>query len=188
MLRDALEAYATLGVPVRLYLGPSETTLPENLVPPQITMHTQQGEGLGARMQRAFLETFLAGFQRAVVIGTDHPSLPLAFVEEAFALVESKNSLVLGPSDDGGYYLLGMHGFFPALFENMTYSHADVFAQTVARAADTDADLAILPPWYDVDDAAALQKLRADLADAPGIAPHTAAFLRGTALAETRRA
>ena len=87
---------------------------------------------------------------------------------------------MLGPSDDGGYYLLGMHGFFPALFDGMQYSHPDVFAQTLSRAAALEAAVTVLPPWYDVDEAADLEKLRHDLDAAPEAAPRTRAFLAGT--------
>lgn len=184
MLRDALDAYAGLGAAVRLYFAPSEQPVPPDLVPEGISVHTQQGDDLGARMRRAFLETFLAGHQQAVVIGTDHPTLPLDFVQMAFEGITEKNTIALGPSDDGGYYLLGSHGFFPALFEGMTYSHADVLAQTLDRAAGLDADVTILPPWYDVDDAAALIRLRADLDAMPDAAPRTRAVFLGTGLAE----
>lgn len=186
MLGDALDQYAALGLPVRLYLGPSEAPLPERLVPPGVTVHAQRGDGLGARMQRAFLETFLAGAQRAVILGTDHPSLPSAFVAFALEAIEHPESIVLGPSDDGGYYLLGMHSFYPALFEGMTYSHAAVFDDTVARAAATDAELTILPPWYDVDDGATLDRLRLDLAADPDGAPRTRAWLRDRATLRNR--
>ena len=163
MLRDALDAYVGLGVAVRLYLAPSDQPVPADLVPAGVSVHAQQGDDLGARMRRAFLETFLAGHQQAVVIGTDHPTLPLEFVEMAFEVVAEKNTVAIGPSEDGGYYLLGTHGFFPALFEGMTYSHAGVFEQTLSRATLLDADVTILPMWYDVDDAASLDRLRHDL-------------------------
>lgn len=184
LLRDALDAYAALGVPVRLYLAPTDTPVPPDLVPEGISRYTQQGEDLGARMRRAFLETFLAGHQQAVVIGTDHPTLPLDFVAMALEAVAEKGSVVLGPSDDGGYYLLGTHGFQPALFDGMTYSHADVFDQTLSRAAALDADVTVLPAWYDVDEAADLNRLSADLAAQADVAPRTRAVLGGIALAE----
>ena len=83
-LADALAQYTALGVAVRLYLGPTETPMPAGIVPATTTIHTQVGADLGTRMSHAFLETFLAGYQRAVIIGTDHPTLPSAFIAEAF--------------------------------------------------------------------------------------------------------
>lgn len=178
-LRDALRQYAALGADVRLYLAGG--ALPEGLAPPGVSHHVQQGDGLGPRMLRAFVETFAAGYARAVIIGTDHPTLPSAFIEQAFAALAPPRAVCLGPSDDGGYYLLGMNDFFPELFEEMRYSHAGVFRETLARAAATDAALTILPPWYDVDTPEALGRLVRDLAATPGIAPATRAAVRALA-------
>ncbi|MEP0545310.1 MAG: TIGR04282 family arsenosugar biosynthesis glycosyltransferase [Rhodothermales bacterium] len=172
-LRDALDAYRGLGVAVRLYLGPSIHAAPEGLVPGGVSLHAQRGDGLGERMLNAFVETFVAGHDRAVVIGTDHPTLPLAFVAQAFEELASPFATVIGPSDDGGYYLLGMNEVYPQLFEGMDYSHPDVFADTLQRAHTTPAAISILPTWYDVDTPAALERLAADLDREPGGASKT---------------
>ncbi|MDX1546546.1 MAG: TIGR04282 family arsenosugar biosynthesis glycosyltransferase [Rhodothermales bacterium] len=174
-LQDALHQYAALGVAVRLYLAPSGAALPSGMVPPGVSVHRQQGDGLGARMQHAFVETFAAGHPRAVVIGTDHPTLPSAFIRQAFAALAEPLAVCLGPSDDGGYYLLGMNDFFPQLFEGMAYSHGAVFEQTLSRAAGAGARLTVLPPWYDVDTPAALRRLAAELEAEGAGAPHTRA-------------
>ncbi len=181
-LRDALDAYQQLGVAVRLYLSPAPDAVPEGLVPDGVSLHRQRGDGLGERMLNAFVETFVAGFERAVVIGTDHPTLPLAFVAHAFDELAAPFATVIGPSDDGGYYLLGMNEVYPQLFEGMTYSHPDVFADTLQRAHTTPASLSILPTWYDVDTPDALERLAADLDREPGGAHKTRevmAVLRG---------
>lgn len=172
-LADALVQYATLVADVRLYLAPPLPTTRPGFVPPEVSLHAQQGDGLGARMKRAFVETFAAGYDRAVVIGTDHPTLPTAFITAAFEALAVPRAVCLGPSDDGGYYLLGTNDFFPQLFDGMRYSHDRVFAQTLDRAAATDAALTILPPWYDVDDAASLRRLLGDLDDGAIPVPHT---------------
>jgi rSAM/selenodomain-associated transferase 1 len=172
-LRDALAQYGALEADVRLYLGPPPAPIPDGLVPAGVTVRWQSGEGLGVRMARAFVETFAAGYERVVVIGTDHPTLPSAFIEQAFASLAEPPSLCLGPSDDGGYYLLGMNEPYTSVFEGMTYSHAEVFRQTLERCAATPASTTVLPVWYDVDTPDALRRLAADLA-APGVeAPHT---------------
>ena len=162
-LRDALDAYAGLGPAVRLYLS-GDGALPADLVPDGVSLHAQRGEGLGPRMLRAFAETFVAGHERVAIIGTDHPTLPLPFVELAFSELARPLSTVLGPSDDGGYYLLGMNELYGELFDGMTYSHDGVFDATLRRAEATPASVTVLPPWYDVDTPAALERLAADLA------------------------
>lgn len=158
-VQDALAQYRDLdGVDVRLYVAPPDP-FPESLLPEGITLHPQSGADLGERMLLAFLETFKAGYERIVIVGTDHPTLPATFIEMAFDTLWERYNVVLGPSEDGGFYLLGMNEFYPALFEGMAYSHPDVFNQTVIRAGFTPADLNLLPMWYDVDDEASLRKL-----------------------------
>lgn len=177
-LLDALDQYTALPADIRLYLGPSEGTTTLRDGPPGVKQFVQQGAALGERMARAFQETFAAGYQRAVIIGTDHPTLPTAFVEQAFDAIASSASLSIGPSADGGYYLLGMSTFYPELFEGMQYSHEDVLEDTLARAKETAAHLTLLPPWYDVDHPEDLQRLVDDLSDSPNLAPRTRATLR----------
>ena len=172
-LKDALECYLTLDVDIRLYFGPADKEVPEDLQPEGITVHWQKGDGLGARMAAAFAETFVAGYQQAVIIGTDHPTLPQAFLELAFQSLEEPKSITIGPSDDGGYYLLGMNSFYPQVFQDMTYSHGEVFAQTLEKAGDTGAGVHILPEWYDVDDPETLKRLAQDLTDSNLPLPRT---------------
>ena len=158
-LFDALEQYTGLRVDVRLYLSPTEDSIPDELRIDGVSLHTQVGNDLGERMAHAFVETFMAGYQHAVIIGTDHPTLPSSFIEHAYNLLEKPYTVVIGPSEDGGYYLLGMNEFYPQLFQDMTYSHSNVYEDTLDRARSLKAELSILPEWYDVDTPEALQKL-----------------------------
>jgi rSAM/selenodomain-associated transferase 1 len=163
-LRDALITYQELDASVRVYISPSATgTLPADLIPHAFEVKRQTGEHLGERMQHAFLETFAAGYSRAVIVGTDHPTLPLMFVEEAFRTLDEPLTVSIGPSEDGGYYLLGMNEFYPQVFAGMTYSHPQVFAETVERLRPTRARLVVLPMWYDVDTFPELQRLAGEL-------------------------
>lgn len=164
-LRDALAQYQEMEIALRLYLSPSATSLPEDLVPSGLEVFEQRGEGLGARMMHAFVESFAAGYERLVIIGTDHPTLPTAFIEQAFEALSDPMSLSIGPSEDGGYYLLGMNDYYPQLFRDMAYSHDEVFAQTLDKVADTGAKVSILPFWYDVDTPDLLNRLIKDLED-----------------------
>lgn len=176
-LHDALKQYQDLGVAVRLYLSPPAGNPDRKLAELVTSVHMQQGKELGERMQHAFLESFLAGYQRLVIVGTDHPTLPTAFVEQAFEALAEPLSICLGPSEDGGYYLLGMNDLYPQLFQDMTYSHADVFQQTLERALTTNAALTVLPSWYDVDTPEDLYRLAAELDGNERIAPQTRAVI-----------
>ena len=175
-LLDALDQYTALDADVRLYLSaPAGTTLDN--APATVTHHTQKGETLGERMRHAFAETLNAGYQGAVIIGTDHPTLPSPFIERAFSELHASPAVVIGPSTDGGYYLMGMNAFFPELFAAMRYSHSEVFADTLDRASRTRARLSILPVWYDVDEPDDLKRLIEDLGANPNQAPRTYAEL-----------
>jgi len=170
-LRDTLRQVVRLDADVRLYLAPP---LPEDgfdAVPAGVTVHAQEGGGLGERMQRGVEATLAEGYHRVLLMGSDHPTLPLSFLREAGRALQGPNALCIGPTEDGGFYLLGMTAPVPELFEGMRYSHADVFADTLDRAKSTDADVTILPHWYDVDTPRDLRRmladLRADGVDAP---------------------
>ena len=163
-LLDALDLYCSLNIDVRLYFSSPVEKIPERFRLESLSLHEQKGPGLGERMATAFVETFIAGYERAIIIGTDHPTLPVSFIEQAFELLKDPHHVVIGPSDDGGYYLLGMSEFYSALFKDMTYSHDQVFSQTMERAANTDASLHVLPAWYDVDDPNALKRLIKEMA------------------------
>lgn len=177
-LRDALDQYRALDVAVRLYLAPSDAGLPGDLAGAAVSVHTQQGQDLGARMLRAFVETFAAGYERIVVIGTDHPTLPTDFIAAAFDLLHEPLSVVMGPSEDGGYYLLGLNELYPALFRDIVYSRPDVFDRTMEKALATSAEVTVLPPWYDVDEPAMLARLAGELAESPSPPPRTAAVVQ----------
>ena len=92
----------------------------------------QQGENLGERMKNAFTEALAMNFKRVVLIGSDIPSLPLEFIEEAFMSLEKKD-VVIGPSADGGYYLVGFRDkkFSPRAFKGIPWSTERVFEETM---------------------------------------------------------
>lgn len=172
-LRDALRQYERLDAAVRLYVAPP---LPEGGlvgVPDGISVHEQVGKGLGERMKNAFREGFEAGDEQLIVVGTDHPTLPSAFLDRGFEALSGASSISIGPSVDGGFYLLGMNDPYPVLFDDMTYSHENVFSETVARAGHTDAAVTVLPEWYDVDTPRALRRLLGALERSDVEAPNT---------------
>ncbi len=172
-LRDALQLYARLDVDVRLYLAPPLPDEGLDGIPADVTVLEQQGPGLGPRMQNAFQEVLAAHYDRAAVVGTDHPTLPPSFVRQSFNVIEADSSICIGPSEDGGFYLLGMSAFSPRLFEGMTYSHDKVFTDTLTRIGRTEARLTVLPRWYDVDTPDTLERMIRDLPEVQHELPHT---------------
>ncbi len=116
---------------------------------------------LGRRMQQVFADLRRGGHSHIVLIGSDLPALPLAILDEAFALLAcAEPRVVLGPSRDGGYYLVGMNRPTPEIFANMTWSHDRVLADTIARLDGLGIAYSLLPAWFDLDTAEDLQILR----------------------------
>jgi rSAM/selenodomain-associated transferase 1 len=124
---------------------------------------TPQPSGdLGARMRGFFDHAWKAGAQRAVLIGSDSPTLPLEYVSRAFALLQ-RDAVVLGPACDGGYYLIGAASHTPAIFDGVAWSTPEVLPQTIARLRASQTPFALLPEWYDVDEVEDLRRLHQEL-------------------------
>src|ERR1700726_4152402 len=118
-------------------------------------------QNFGGCLFHAIEEIFARGHSSAVVLNSDSPTLPTAFlVETAAALARPGDRAVLGPSSDGGYYLLGLKARHRRLFDDVAWSTEHVARQTRERAAEIGLDVHVLPEWYDVDDLASLQTLR----------------------------
>jgi rSAM/selenodomain-associated transferase 1 len=121
-----------------------------------------QGTGdLGQRLERTF-ERGLRAFSRLIIIGTDSPGLPREFIQQARSALE-RHDAVLGPSDDGGYYLIGVRRYVPDMLSDLPWSSPDTFAATNQRLSDLGFSVAHLPAWYDVDVVTDLERLRRDV-------------------------
>jgi rSAM/selenodomain-associated transferase 1 len=118
---------------------------------------------LGQRMERYFDRAFARGARRVVLVGADSPNLPLEYIRRSFQLLEDR-AVVLGPADDGGYYLIGAAGSVPPIFSDIAWSTPQVLPRTVERLAEAGISCTTLPPWYDVDQLSDLRRLRADVA------------------------
>jgi rSAM/selenodomain-associated transferase 1 len=108
----------------------------------------QQGEDLGDRMRRAFADRFAEGFDRVLIIGADSPSLPVDYLNRALA---SARDMMLGPSTDGGYYLIGMNRKVHDVFSGVPWGTSGVLGATGRHIARLGLSVEVLPPWYDVD-------------------------------------
>jgi rSAM/selenodomain-associated transferase 1 len=173
MLKDILERTANLaGMDQFLFYQEDEGAAAFFAeLAPTIAAAPQRGSDLGERLAHAFADIFSKGYTRALVIGTDSPDLPLPFLQDAVDRLQRGADAVIGPTDDGGYYLLGVNGKQPELFRQIPWSTSAVFAATMARGASLGLRMEILPSWYDVDRAEDLQ--RASLVAEGNEAPRT---------------
>ncbi len=117
----------------------------------------QIGADLGKRLASATQWATEQGYTKTLLVGSDSPTLPTSYISKAFTRLNSRD-VVIGPSTDGGYYLIGFSArniamTVPFIFEEIAWSTADVFQQTVARIQSLKATIGLLPPWYDIDTA-----------------------------------
>jgi uncharacterized protein len=157
-----------------------------DILPPDIGLIDACLPGLGDCLVHTIKEIFVRGHAAAVVLNSDSPTLPTALlVETADILTRPGERAVLGPSTDGGYYLLGLKTVHRRLFEDIAWGTERVAAQTLERARELKLDMHMLPPWYDVDDVDGLRRLHGELGSArPAQAkldPHTPYYPAATA-------
>lgn len=155
---SSLNANGTEGVV--LYTPADAESLLRDLLPNVCRLFAQRGETLGERLINAATELFNNGFESVCLINSDSPTLPREILGTAVSLLtQDGDRVVLGPSQDGGYYLIGLKRPHRSLFERIAWSTADVLAHTTDRAAEIDLPVELLPTWYDVDDIATLRLL-----------------------------
>ncbi|MDV2482037.1 glycosyltransferase [Methanoculleus sp. Wushi-C6] len=176
-LQDAIARLARLDgiAPFVAYTPPAPGEHLAGLVPPEIPMLPQTGRDLGQRLASVAEALFSRGATAAVLCDSDSPTLPGRYIEEAFRRLR-ESDLVIGPCDDGGYYLIGMHGSIPRLFSGIPWSSAHVTQRTVEVAGRLDLTVSLLDPWYDIDTPADLDRLCREVAPSPKdgtVARHT---------------
>jgi len=182
-LEDTVALALAAGVDVRLMCrDESERPALARFAGDRAQVQVQDGQGLGAALESAFRQGAAEGYDAVGVLGTDVPSLPSAVIVEAFERLAAAD-VVLGPSLDGGYYLLTARRPHGALFREMAWSTPAVAQETRRRCAALGLRLEAVAEWDDVDDPTALSRLARSLEAAePSVAPRTRAVLRGLAL------
>jgi uncharacterized protein len=178
-IRQVSEAGGSAGLVAYTPVGDESAF--DGLLPPDFLLLPQRGDGFGERLLYACEDLLAAGFSAACLIDSDSPTLPQEALRAAVAhLSRPGDRMVLGGCEDGGYYLIGVKHPHPRLFADIDWSTERVFQQTVERAREIGLETQLLPLWFDVDDAAALERLQRELAAPPTIgfnATHTRAFL-----------
>lgn len=153
-----------------------------NVLPSDFVLIPQRGDSFGERLMNAATDLLHVGFESCCLINSDSPTVTAdAFRQAVVELQGADNRIVLGPSDDGGYYLIGMRKAYRRLFEDIVWSTERVFTQTLERARELTLNVHTLPKFYDIDDAMALRRLCGELLDGKSddVAPATKEFVAG---------
>ena len=132
------------------------------LLPATLTVCAQRGRPLGARLANALTELLDEGYNRVIFLGSDSPTLPKEFILRAIKALDRKE-VVIGPAQDGGYYLIGTRNNFPEMFRKIPWGTERVFHQTLSNLRRARRRIALLPEWYDVDRLEDLKHLQNDV-------------------------
>ena len=155
-----------------------------SLLPADVRLVAQRGDGLQAALTDAFQRDLGDGFDQVVLVGSDNPTIRPGLLQRAAQELEVAD-VVIGPSEDGGYYLIAMSRPHAGLFERITWSTDVVFAETLERASELGLTASTVPTWYDVDNADGLRRLVAELQTLPDdVAPATRRSLARIAVAD----
>jgi len=154
------------------------------ILPDEFALVPQRGEAFGERLSAATEDLLQLGFDSLCLIDSDSPTVPTeAFAQAVTLLARDEDSVVIGPSEDGGYYLIGLKKLHRRLFDTIDWSTERVLEQTIEAAREIDVPVHLLPTWYDVDDRTTLSRLCREFFSANGsasnafAAPATRGFL-----------
>jgi hypothetical protein len=168
--------------PIVLYL-PAGAQAYFRTLAPQAHLLLQRGDNLGQRLDNAIADCLALGYQRVVVMDSDSPTLPVASLAQAFAVLADGAEACFGPCADGGYYLVGARTPIPHLLREVQMSTDHVLADTLALAKSANTSVGLLAPWHDIDTHAELERLIEELREthppqAAAVAAHTRAWLQ----------
>lgn len=157
---------------IAVYTPFGEEAAYAGILPAHFELVPQRGDTFGERLIAAAEDLLKIGFASVCLIDSDSPTVPQqAYSLATRLLLQPGDRIVLGPSDDGGYYLIGLKKLHRRVFEEIDWSTERVFQQTVERAAEIGMAVDLLPPGYDVDDRATLRRLCGELLDGVSTAP-----------------
>jgi len=176
-IQHASEMAPALGVAVYTPAGAEATY--KDVLPDQFLLLRQRGHDFGQRLILAAEDLFAVGFGSMCLINSDSPTVPAySFAQAALELAHPGDRVVLGPADDGGYYLIGIKRMHRRLFEGIEWSTDRVLEQTKQRAAGLGVRVQELARGLDVDDLKGLRGLLEELASSgDDVAPNTRALL-----------
>ena len=178
-LRDRISQVRSLrGVAPVIAYTPAESRPFFAELAPDFLLLPQMGNGLSARLTCLFQQLFGMGHDGVIATDSDSPTLPTEHLQRAVdRLTVPGPDVVVGPSEDGGYNLIGLRRRYPALFDGIPWSTPEVYDETLRRAEELGARVIALPRWYDVDTPVEFERLRTEIDELGTAAPwHTRRF------------
>jgi uncharacterized protein len=186
LLEDTLALARSLSdVEIAIMCPESDVNELAKLAGNQATVVAQKGEGLAAGLTSVFVHFAHANQRRIIAFNSDSPHLPRSVLEDAFEALAA-HDVVVGPTHDGGYYLVGAKASYPTLFANDGMGTSSALERLLARARALELSVGFADPFYDVDVADDLTRLAEELRLTPERAPRTACWLREWERAATR--
>jgi rSAM/selenodomain-associated transferase 1 len=188
LLDDTVALVRSLGtVEIAIMCPASDVEELTRLARGAVDVVAQKGDGLAAGLTSVFAHFAAHGQQRVVAFNSDSPHLPPSVLGSAFEELAA-HDVVVGPTHDGGYYLVGAKATHPTLFDNDGMGTRNALEALLARSRVLDLSVGFTTPFYDIDVADDLVRLAAELRLAPARAPRTAAWFSqwGQALAQLR--
>jgi len=177
LLEDTIALAKSLkGVEVAVMCPESDKSELELFLGDSVWVVAQKGEGLAAGLVSVFAKFTAAGPQHVIAFNSDSPHLAPSILDSAFQALAERD-LVIGPTHDGGYYLVGAKAAYPTLFENDGLGTNSALDRLLARAEELELSSSLTETFYDIDVAEDLIRLAPELALAPARAPRTAAWL-----------
>ena len=180
-LRDTLDLMRRVpGVQRTIAYLPEDALSYFHELAPDMALIGQRGASLGERLDNLLTDTLAAGAPRVVVMNSDSPTLPPEYLAQSFTLLADAD-VVIGPTHDGGYYLIGLKEPQPHLFRQVQMSTPRTLADTLALAEASRVTVSLLPAWYDVDTIDELNQLDVEISgNRNGLAPATQRWLSST--------
>ncbi len=162
-LLDKIEQVAEIDAQCFLAFAPDTAeSIFREIVPRKFILLQQEGNNLGERLANVTERLFAQGFKKVILVDSDTPNLPSKMLSAAISRLDSVE-VVVGPCEDGGYYLIGMKSYLPNIFKDIPWSTRGVVTSTVRRIVEMEATFSLLDKWYDIDRVEDLLRLKRDL-------------------------
>jgi rSAM/selenodomain-associated transferase 1 len=143
----------------------------QSIAPDNFKLIEQKGKDLGERLDNISSELIDMGYSKVVLMDSDTPNLSIQIVIDGLRILD-ESDVVLGPCEDGGYYLIGIKSKASELFQNIPWSSEEVTRETITKAEKMGLKITLLESWYDVDTIDEVMRLRDDLREAEKNAPN----------------